>query len=79
MEGIDPLTSGTFQALHSYMPEDIEWNASFVSCITSTTALEATFVDLTLFHATKPTMGPIDEEETFRTLKHATSYGTEQV
>ena len=25
VEGIDPLTSGTFQALQSYMPEDIEW------------------------------------------------------
>ena len=25
VEGIDPLTSGTFQALQLYMPEDIEW------------------------------------------------------
>lgn len=55
VEGIDPLTSGTFQALHSYMPEDIEWNSTFVPCFTSTTALDATFVDLLLFHQTKPT------------------------
>jgi len=53
VEGIDPLTSGTFQALHSYMPEDIEWNACFVPCLTSTTALDATFVDLELFHKTR--------------------------
>lgn len=53
VEGIDPLTSGTFQALHSYMPEDIEWGSRFVPCLTSTTALDATFVDLELFHQTK--------------------------
>ena len=54
VEGIDPLTSGTFQALQSYMPGDIEWNAKFVPCVTSTTALDATFVDLQLFHRVKP-------------------------
>jgi hypothetical protein len=50
VEGIDPLTSGTFQALHSYMPEDIEWHARFVPCMTSTRAMKATFVDLEKFH-----------------------------
>ena len=87
VEGIDPLTSGTFQALHSYMPEDIEWHSSFVPCITSTTALDATFVDLTLFHQTKSTLPTpeedMDDEEggAFQTFKYATttSYGTEQV
>ena len=54
VEGIDPLTSGTFQALHSYMPEDIEWGARFVPCLTSTTALSSTFVDLDLFHQVEP-------------------------
>ena len=80
VEGIDPLTSGIFQALHSYIPEDIEWNASFVPCITSTTALDATFVDLTLFHETKPTTASdSDDDETFGILTHVTVYGTEQV
>jgi hypothetical protein len=50
VEGIDPLTSGTFQALQSYMPQDIEWAARFVPCLTSTTALATTFVDLEKFH-----------------------------
>jgi hypothetical protein len=50
VEGIDPLTSGTFQALHSYMAEDIEWHARFVPCMTSTLAMKTTFVDLEKFH-----------------------------
>jgi hypothetical protein len=54
VEGIDPLTSGTFQALQSYTPEDIEWGARFVPCLTSTTALSSTFVDLELFHKVEP-------------------------
>ena len=92
VEGIDPLTSGTFQALHSYMPEDMEWNSSFVPCVTSTTALDATFVDLTLFHQTKSTLPIVqdvdddeDEDEeggafqTFTNVPTATDYGTELV
>ena len=55
VEGIDPLTSGTFQALQSYMPEDIEWEASFVPCLTSTTALAKTIVDLEMFHQVERT------------------------
>jgi hypothetical protein len=54
VEGICPLTSGTFQALQSYMPEDFEWGARFVPCLTSTTALSSTFVDLELFHQVEP-------------------------
>lgn len=53
VEGIDPIISGTFQALQSYMPEDIEWGARFVPCLTSTTAIETTFVDLEKFHKTE--------------------------
>jgi len=63
VEGIDPLTSGTFQALHSYMPEDIEWGCRFVPCLTSTTALDATCVDLELFHKIQSVI----EEDTDRT------------
>jgi hypothetical protein len=54
VEGIDPLTSGTFRALQSYAPADIEWGARFVPCLTSTTALSSTFVDLELFHQVEP-------------------------
>ena len=36
VEAIDPLMSGTFQALHSYCFEDVVWNsnANFHPCIT---------------------------------------------
>ena len=36
VEGIDPMQSGTFQALHSYRSEDIVWNANaqFAPCLT---------------------------------------------
>ena len=54
VEGIDPLTSGTFQALHSYIPEEIEYSARFVPCLTSTKEMKATFVDLDKFHKVEP-------------------------
>lgn len=63
LEGIDLLAPGTFQALHSYMPNDIEWDARFFPCTTSTTALDTTCVDLTLFHSTKSTLPEISEED----------------
>lgn len=82
VEGIDPLSSGTFQALHSYMPEDIEWNAAFVPCITSTTALDATFVDLSLFHQTKSTLAnesnDDNEEEEEANQENARSNGNDE-
>jgi len=67
VEGIDPLTSGTFQALQSYVPEDIEYSAHFVPCLTSTKAMKTTFVDLEKFHqvkfSTEEDEGGIKEEE----------------
>ena len=33
VEGIDPLMSGTFQALQSYTKDDIVWEGRFVDCI----------------------------------------------
>ncbi len=33
VEGIDALTSYTIQARHSYTVEDIEWDATFASCV----------------------------------------------
>ena len=57
VEGIDPLTSGTFQALHSYTPEDICWGGRFVPCLTSTKEMKSTFVDLELFHEVEMVKG----------------------
>jgi len=33
IEGMDPLTSDTVQALHSYTPADIEWDMDFERCV----------------------------------------------
>jgi hypothetical protein len=86
VEGIDPLMSGTFQALHSYTPEDIEWGARFVPCLTSTTACTSTFVDLKLFHQVEPVVEGqasnvqndfLDDEKEKETVNAAN--GSEQV
>merc|ERR1712157_309484 len=45
IEGIDPLTSGTFQALQSYQKEDIVFGGSFAKCFT-----DDNVVDFDLFH-----------------------------
>ena len=71
VEGIDPLTSGTFQALQSYMPEDIEWGARFVSCLTSTKALSSTVVDLNLFHQVEPVVnGQVSGSFVSKSVRH---------
>ena len=84
VEGIDPLTSGTFQALQSYMPEDVEWAATFVPCLTSTTALAKTFVDLEKFHQVehgKRNEGTrtIEEEKTEEKLPNTDNGSDEKV
>jgi hypothetical protein len=50
VEGIDPLTSGTFQSLQSYKFEDIEWNedAQFAPCLQVQSG--KIMVDLDRFH-----------------------------
>jgi len=55
VEGIDPLTSGTFSALHSYQSEDIELEREFVSCWDSDNQ-----VDLELFHETVSTRAKLN-------------------
>merc|ERR1712194_689658 len=46
VEGIDPLASGTFQALQSYQKEDVVFgNVSFAKCFT-----DGNVVDFDLFH-----------------------------
>jgi hypothetical protein len=49
LEGVDPLTSHTVQAFHSYKSEDIEWDHFFAPC----TFLDSdgwTVVDFMKFH-----------------------------
>lgn len=50
VEGIDPLTSGTFQSLQSYKFEDIEWHedAQFAPCLKVHSG--KIMVDLDRFH-----------------------------
>jgi hypothetical protein len=53
VEGIDPLTSGTFQGLQSYTMDDVSWDASFVNCVMTREEQQssAITVNLRLFHA----------------------------
>jgi len=52
VEGIDPLMSGTFQALQSYRFDDIVWNnaASFHPCVSVDEQKDIMRVDLDRFH-----------------------------
>ena len=56
VEGIDPLMSGTFQALQSYKLEDVSWGGRFVDCIVTGESATVT-VDLKKFHCVE-----VDEE-----------------
>ena len=59
VEGIDPLTSGTFQALQSYQNEDIIFGGKFALCFT-----ENNMVDFDLFHTVmKEEVGEEQNEE----------------
>lgn len=65
LEGIEPMHSGTFQALHSYKLEDIAFNARFAPCISRTE--KSTYVDLDEFHKVYPIHDDIDSEyDTFK-------------
>lgn len=48
LEGIEPMHSGTFQALHSYRLEDIAFDARFAPCMSRTDT--QAYVDLDDFH-----------------------------
>lgn len=59
LEGVDPLTSHTVQAFHSYTAEDIEWNHFFAPC----TFLDYdgwTLVDFVKFHNLIPVPADAD-------------------
>lgn len=49
-EAIDPLMSGTFQALQSYKIEDIVFGGDFANCLKASSAHHAFEVDLKRFH-----------------------------
>jgi hypothetical protein len=51
VEGIDPITSGTFQALQSYTMEDIAFQDSFKPCVGR--ERDNVVVDLDAFHKTQ--------------------------
>jgi len=53
VEGIDPATSNTLQARHSYTSDDIIYNGSFQKCV-SRGANGAAQVDLAALHEVVP-------------------------
>ena len=54
LEGIEPLVSGTFQALQSYKMEDIVWGGKFCQCMSHEEDGDI-YVDLDNFHTVIPT------------------------
>merc|ERR1712032_227908 len=55
VEGIEPTTSSTIQARHSYLfPEDVAWNKEFVDCLRPGTLDRPCAVDLSFFHELVP-------------------------
>jgi potassium inwardly-rectifying channel subfamily J len=55
VEGIEPTTSSTIQARHSYLfPEDVAWNMKYVDCLRPGTADRPCAVDLSFFHELMP-------------------------
>jgi len=62
VEGIDPLASGTFQALHSYQMDDIHFgNAHFADCVCLDENMSCV-VDLDFFHKIKSEDDDDDED-----------------
>jgi len=53
VEGIDPITSGTFQALQSYTIDDIVFGGTFAPCIRQ--EKNEFVVNLDAFHKIEPT------------------------
>ena len=66
VEGIDPLTSGTFQALQSCQKEDVIFGGSFAKCFT-----DDNVVDFDLFHCVVDTA---DDNNTCRDDASHSSY-----
>lgn len=62
VEGIDPLASGTFQAIHSYQMQDINFGeAHFADCVCLNINDELV-VDLDFFHQIRPNVPIVDSE-----------------
>ena len=66
VEGIDPLTSGSFCAVHSYRKEDIVWHktAVFHPCITA--EKDSYTIDLDRFHQIIKTAGGRQQQLSIR-------------
>eukprot|EP00929_Paragymnodinium_shiwhaense_P061873 TRINITY_DN30909_c0_g1_i1.p1 TRINITY_DN30909_c0_g1~~TRINITY_DN30909_c0_g1_i1.p1 ORF type:complete len:617 (-),score=110.19 TRINITY_DN30909_c0_g1_i1:81-1931(-) len=55
IEGVEPTTSCTLQARHSYMfPSDVVWDADFVECMQMGSANRPSSLNLSKFHEVRP-------------------------
>ena len=61
VEGIEPATSDTIQARHSYTVDEIVWDHTFLPCLTRTST--GCTVDYSRFHKLVPDV-MVEEEET---------------
>ena len=50
VEGIDFLTSDTLQARHSYILDEIEWDATFMPCVSQDDTTRTATIDFGKFH-----------------------------
>jgi len=61
VEGIEPATSDTIQARHSYTADEIVWDHTFLPCLTRTSS--GCCVDYSRFHKIVPCIVDDEEEE----------------
>lgn len=61
VEGIEPATSDTIQARHSYTVDEIVWDHTFLPCLTRTSS--GCSVDYSRFHKLVPDVTDSDEEK----------------
>ena len=61
VEGIEPATSDTIQARHSYTVDEIVWDHTFLPCLTRTSS--GCTVDYSRFHKLVPDVLTEEEEE----------------
>jgi hypothetical protein len=66
VEGVDPLTSGTFQALQSYTLDEVTWGGTFADCFIMNGRNPKTALDLGLFHKVVHDADEPEDEEPYR-------------
>ena len=69
VEGIDPLMSGSFQALQSYKVEDVSWGSHFVDCVVTGNNSTVT-VDLKKFHCVVINEEPERNRQAFKQVEN---------